>query len=148
MTRPFLALTAALMLGGGIAAGAAAGVQGGAPAQPAAKPKWVAPIKGIAEVAITKANSKRVGKEIVTTFRVKNLSTTGSIALLRIDEFWYDKNRQPVGGDTYRHKKPLMPGEVIVVTLRVPDTPNLFQNQYQFSHANGQVKTKVLPKVE
>ena len=61
---------------------------------------------------------------------------------MRIDEFWWDKGNNPVGGATYRHKKPLMPGEVIEVQLTTQKNPRMFRNNYQFSHANGTVKTE------
>ncbi len=45
-------------------------------------------------------------------------------------------------GDTFRYRKPLLPGEVIEVTLRTPVNPRMDRNQYNFSHANGNIKTK------
>lgn len=117
-----------------------------APATPAAKQKWVAPVKGMAEIGYTKPVTKVVGNEIVTTIRIQNLSI-GSIALLRVDENWYDKGNNPIGGATYRHRKPLMPGEIIDITLKSPKNPAMNSNQYQFSHANGQIKPKVLAKI-
>jgi hypothetical protein len=84
--------------------------------------------------------------DIVTVIKVKNLSTTGSIAGLKVDEYWYDKAGDPVSGDTFRYRKPLMPGEVIDVTLRTPYNPKMDRNSYNFSHANGEIKTKSVPK--
>jgi hypothetical protein len=118
-----------------------------AQAAPATPAKFVPPLRGQVEMGFTKPVTKRVGKEIVTTIKVKNLSTTGSIAGLKVDEFWYDKGGNPVGGDTFRNRKPLMPGEVIEITLRTPDNGKLHQNQYNFTHANGAVKTKLFPKL-
>ena len=118
-----------------------------APASPAATPtKFVPPIRGQAELGFMKPVTKRVGNEIVTTIKVKNLSTTGSIAGLKVDEYWYDKAGDPVSGDTFRYRKPLMPGEVIDVTLRTPVNPKMDRNSYNFSHANGEIKTKQMPK--
>jgi hypothetical protein len=118
------------------------------PAQaPAAAPtKFVPPIRGQAELGILRPVTKREGKEVVTVIKVKNLSTTGSIAGLKLDEFWYDKAGNPVTGDTYRHRKPLLPEEVIEITLRTPVDPKMHQNQYNFSHANGTIKAKTMPK--
>ncbi len=113
-----------------------------APAPPA-KAKWVAPIKGIATVDVVKGQPKRVGEEIVTVLKVKNTST-GSIALFRIDEYWYNKKQEVVSGDTQRWTKPFLPGEVIEMTLRSPVKPDLFQNTYNFGHANGQIKPTVV----
>jgi hypothetical protein len=60
---------------------------------------------------------------------------------------WYDKAGNPVGGGIYRHAKPMMPNEVIRVELRTPKSPKMNTNQYQFTHANGSVKPKVVPKL-
>jgi uncharacterized protein YcfL len=114
---------------------------------PAASAQSTRPIRGVAEVQLTKPVTRRVGNEIVTTMRIKNTSTTGSIAGLKIDEFWYDKAGTPVTGDTFRHRKPLQPGEIVEVTLRTPVNPQMDRNQYQFVHANGEIKTTVVPKL-
>ena len=50
-------------------------------------------------------------------------------------------------GDVYRHPKPFMPNEVITVTLKTPNNPKMKTNQYQFSHANGAIKPKTVPKL-
>ena len=119
-----------------------------APAQatPAAPARFVPPIRGQAELGFMKPVIKRVGNEIVTVIKVKNLSTSGSIAGLKVDEFWYDKQGNPVTGDTFRYRKPLMPEEVIEVTLRTPHNPKMDRNQYNFTHANGAIKTKQMQK--
>jgi hypothetical protein len=114
---------------------------------PAGSAQSMRPIRGVAEVQLTKPVTRRVGNEIVTTMRVRNTSTTGSIAGLKIDEFWYDKAGTPVTGDTFRHRKPLQPGEIVEVTLRTPVNPQMDRNQYQFVHANGEIKTTVVPKL-
>jgi hypothetical protein len=113
-----------------------------AQAPPAAPAKFVPPIRGVAELGILNPVTKRVGKEVVTVIKIKNLSTAGSIAGLKVDEYWYDKAGDPVTGDTFRYRKPLLPGEVIEVTLRTPVNPRMDRNQYNFSHANGNIKTK------
>jgi len=109
--------------------------------------KFVPPVRGLAEVALTKPVTKRVGNEIVTTIKVKNTSTTNSIVGLKVDEFWYDKAGEPLTGDTFRHRKPLQPGEIVEVTLRTPVNPKMDRNQYQFVHAYGDIKTTVVPKL-
>jgi hypothetical protein len=116
-------------------------------AQNAERAKFVPPIRGQAELGYTKPVTKREGKEIVSIIKVKNLSTTGSIAGLKIDENWYDKAGNPVTGDTFRYRKPLMPGEVIEVTLRTPINPPMDRNSYNFTHANGTIKTTLVPKL-
>jgi hypothetical protein len=114
--------------------------------QPAAPAKFIPPVRGEAELAYLKPVTKRDGKEIVTTIKVKNLSK-GPIAGLKVDENWYDKAGDPVTGDTFRHRKLMMPGEVLDVTLRTPVNPKMDRNSYNFSHANGTIKPKLVPKL-
>jgi len=117
-------------------------------AAPAAKPRLVAPVRGVAQLGYTKPVVKRgtIGGKpfIITTIQVKNLAT-GAIAGLRVDEFWYDKAGNPVTGDNYRHARPLQPGEVITITLETPSNPAMNRNQYSFSHANGEIKATLQP---
>jgi hypothetical protein len=114
---------------------------------PAAKARFVPPVRGTATLGMMRPVTKVVGDEVVTKIKLKNLSQ-GSIALLRIDEYWYDKQGQMLPGDTQRIKKPILPGEVIEVELKVPKNPKFYQNQYKFSHANGDIKTEVMKKIE
>lgn len=121
-----------------------------AAAAPAAAPgKLVPPVRGVADLAVLKPvvkNGKIDGRDyILTSIQVKNMST-GSIAGLKVDEFWYDKTGNPVTGDTFRYRKPLQPGEVITVELRTPRDPRMNRNQYLFAHANGDVKATAVPK--
>ena len=114
---------------------------------PAAKPRLVPPVRGEAPLGYTKPIVDGKGKDfVVTTMRIKNLAT-GSIAGLRVDEFWYNKAGDAVTGANYRHPKPLQPGEVITVTLRTPRNPGMDRNQYKFEHANGTIKMTLLPKL-
>lgn len=117
----------------------------GAPTTPN---KLVAPVRGQAEIAFTKPVSKNDGKFITTTIRIKNMSS-GAIAGLKVDEFWYDKAGDPVAGSQpFRYRKPLQPGEIIDVVLRVPVNSKMNRNQYKFEHANGTIKTTgPLPKL-
>ena len=138
----------ALIVSGAAADQAKPAAKPAAPApQAAAAPARLAPpVRGQAELGYTKPVSKRSGNEIVTTIKVKNLAK-GSIAGLKVDEFWYDKGGDPVTGDTFRYRKPLQPGEVIEVTLRTPVNPKMDRNQYKFEHLNGTIKTTLLPKL-
>lgn len=138
-----------------LVAGAAA-QQAAAPAAPggqtpAARPRLVAPIRGEAPMGYTKPVVKPAkidGRDfVITTMRVKNLST-GAIAGLKVDEFWYNKAGDPVTGSNYRHRTPLQPGEVITVVLETPRQPAMDRNQYSFKHANGTIKTTLLQKLE
>jgi hypothetical protein len=109
--------------------------------------KLIAPVRGEATLDITKPDTKLVGGEVITKMTVRNTSK-GAIAGLKIEENWYDKGGNPVGGDTYRHPRPLKEGEVISITLKTPRNPQMNSNQYQFTHANGAIKTKVVPKID
>lgn len=140
MIRQTQRLLAAFAVAGLTAIPAQAGAQD-------APRKLIAPVRGEAAVEITKPNTKVSGNEVVTVILVKNVST-GAIAGLKIEENWYDKGGNPVGGSTYRHPRPLPPNEVITVTLKTPRNPQMNSNQYQFSHANGSVKPKTVPKLE
>jgi len=117
---------------------------------PAAKPRLVAPVRGVAQLGYTKPVVKRGkigGKDfIITTIQVKNMAS-GAIAGLKVDEFWYDKGGNPVTGDNYRHPRPIQPGEVITITLETPSNPAMNRNQYNFSHANGEIKATLQPKL-
>ena len=108
---------------------------------------FVAPMRGNAKVEITRPNTKVVGKEIVTTFLMKNIEAA-PIAGVKVEENWFDKAGNPVMGDVFRYTKPLQPGEVISVSFKVPRSPNMQRNQYLFSHANGNLKQSVVPKLD
>lgn len=114
---------------------------------PAARAKFVPPIKGEATVDVLPGATKIVGKEIVTTFKIKNTSTA-PIALLRIDEYWYDKGGKLVSSDTQRHRQPLGPGEVVELTTRAPHMPGAENAQRTFAHANGKVTAKAVKKLD
>ena len=106
--------------------------------------KFVPPIRGEAEVGVLPPQTKVDTKTnmVITTIQVKNLSGTGSIAGLKVEEYWWDKANNPVTGSKARLAKPLMPGEVATLTLETPKDPKMHRNNYQFSHANGKIKTK------
>ena len=117
-----------------------------APAAQAAPRKLISPVRGDAAVEYTKPNTKVAGTEVVTVIMVKNVSAA-PIAGFKLEESWIDKAGTLSGGDTYRHPKPFMPGEVITVTLRTPRNARMASNSYKFSHANGDVRPKVVPKL-
>jgi hypothetical protein len=106
-------------------------------------PRLQPALRGEAQISMTSPEVKRTAKELVTTFKVKNMSKQ-PIAGLKIEEFWYDAKGTVVGGDTFRNPKPIQPDEVITITLTDPLTGKERNNNYKFSHANGTVKpTKV-----
>ena len=149
--QTLLALGAAVLLVVGVAAQAPV-----TPRPAAAKPndeaakaptRLVAPFRGEAELYYTKPATKQVGNMVVSTMRVMN-PLKAPIAGLRIDEFWYDKDGQPVtGSKTFRHPKPLQPGEVVDVKLESPRHPAMSRNSFKFEHANGKIKPVAKPKL-
>ena len=148
-----VAAASSLLINSTVLAQAKAAPTPAAPTQaaPAAKARWVPPVRGTATIGmikpVTKVEKGEKGQEVVTRIKLKNMSQ-GSIALLRIDEYWYDKQGGMLPGDTQRIKKPILPGEVVEVVLRVPKNDKFFQNQYKFSHANGDIKVEQLKKIE
>jgi len=142
-----LALGAAVLLATTAFAGQAKPATPAPQAAPAAPAKYVPPIRGEAAINMTKPAVKRLNGEVVTTFKVRNPSATGSIAGLKISEFWYDASGNPVSGDEFRYRKPLMPGEVVDVELRSPINEKMKNSQYKFEQGNGTVKPSVVAKL-
>jgi hypothetical protein len=152
LRHSLLAFAGASLLATGLtAADQAKPAAGGATGQAAAAApaRLVPPIRGAATVEYTRPTTKaeRInGQQIlVTTMQLRNAST-GSIAGLKIDEFWYDRAGNPVTGGTFRSKKPLQPNEVITVQIETPRDPNMNSNKYNFSHANGTIVPKLVAK--
>ena len=112
---------------------------------PAAKAKFAPVVKGLASIEFLQGKPKRVGKDIVTVVKVKNTSS-GAIALLRVDELWYNQKREQVTGDSQKVLKPIQPGEVVEITMKSPAKPDLYMNQYVFTHVNGKVDVKRVTK--
>jgi hypothetical protein len=112
---------------------------------PAAKAKFAPVVKGLASVEMIQGKSTRVGSDIVTVLKIKNTSS-GAIALLRVDELWYNQKREQVTGDSQKVLKPIQPGEVVEITMKSPVKPNLYVSQYAFSHVNGKVDVKSVKK--
>jgi hypothetical protein len=142
LNRALLALSLALVM---IAGATAVFAQEPAAQSAAPKAVWINPVKGTADIQYLKPVSKREKDMIVTTIQVKNVST-GPIARLTIEEFWYDKAGNPVTGDKQFLKKPLMQGETATITLNTPTNPKMDRNSYKFSHQNGDIKPKLVPK--
>jgi len=109
--------------------------------------KLVAPVRGEAQVEITTPDTKIAGSDVVTTLRVRNVST-GPIAGFKVQENWF-KDKEALSGDEYRHPRPFQVNEVIQIKLTVPRARVVgARNQYQFSHANGAIKTKVVKTLD
>jgi len=110
---------------------------------PASTARLTPALQGEAQISMTEPAVKRTANQLVTTFKVKNLSKQ-PIAGFKIEEFWYDDKGTVVGGDTFRNPKPIQPDEIITITLTDPLTGKERRNNYKFSHARGTVKpTKV-----
>jgi hypothetical protein len=139
--RALLALTFALVVFAGVSAAFAQ--QAAAQEQP--KFVWINPVRGTAEIQYIMSLPRVEKDTIVTTFQVKNMSAA-PIARLTIEEFWWDKQRNPVTGDKQFLKKALAPGEVATIVLRTPKMPNMDTNSFKFSHQNGDVKPKKVTK--
>ena len=121
---------------------ASAGVEGDAEE----RPQFIAPIRGPGDIAFTQPDTTVEGSEVVTRIVLQNRST-GAIAGLKVDEFWWDSDRNPLPGDSHRLRQPLMPGEVVEIELRVPRDNRMNQNQYSFSHANGQINAQLVEEL-
>lgn len=122
-----------------------------APAGQAPAPRrLVSAIRGEAPMVymrpVVKAGKKDGRDFIITTIQLKNVATA-PIAGLLVEEFWYNKAGTIVTGDNYRHPKPIMPDEVVTVTLETPRTAAMDSNQLKFQHANGAIKMTLVPKM-
>jgi hypothetical protein len=115
-----------------------------APATPA---RFTTMVKGKADIQVIQAAPKKVGDDMVTVLKIKNMSPA-AISLLKVDEFWYDKKMQLVSGDSQPYRKPFYAGEIIEITMKSPIKPDLFKNQFKFSHANGEVNVKPVKKFD
>jgi hypothetical protein len=113
---------------------------------PPAKAGFTSPIKGEAAIQVLPGTSKydAKAKEVITTYKVKNMSSA-PIALLKLDEYWYS-NKKLVSTDTQRHMRPFQPGEIIEMTTHAPATENPagWTKNVTFSHANGKVTPKAV----
>ncbi len=127
------------------AAGADADV-GDAEGEAEERPRFIAPIRGVAEIAYLKPNTRVISGDVVTTIRLQNRAT-GAIAGLKVDEFWWDESGNPLPGDSQRIRQPLMPGEVATIELRVPRDSRMNRNNYSFSHANGEIKATLVTEL-
>jgi hypothetical protein len=107
--------------------------------------KMAPPLRGPIDVGYM-MSAKREGDKIVTTFQVKNLSATGSIIGLQIEQYFYDKAGNPLQGtgDRQRLKTPLQPGDVATITLTSNTAPGMTSPQHKFSYRDGPVKPKLL----
>jgi hypothetical protein len=109
--------------------------------------KVEAPFKGQADVEFVQPTTKREGKEIVTTIKVRNASS-GSLVRFKITETWFDKGGNVVTASEATLDKPLAANAVETIIIRTPASDKLNGNGFNFSHANGTVKTKRVQKID
>jgi hypothetical protein len=112
---------------------------------PVNKARMATPVKGTAWIEVIQGQPKRIGNDMVTVSKIKNVSS-GPIAGLRLDEFWFDHKLQQVSADVERVRTPIAPGEVIEVTTRSPVKPDLYRSTTTYNHANGKVQAKGVKK--
>ena len=149
MNRFVFAPALTLIFSCAVAASATAQAKQAAPTTPAAPAKagFVTPLKGEGAVQVLPGTSKfdAKTKEVVTIYKVKNMSAS-PIAMLKVDEYWYEKGKM-VSTDTRRYMKPFQPGEIVEITTRAPagsqPSPSWTKN-VTFSHANGKITAKAV----
>ena len=97
------------------------------------------PIRGQADVDFVKPETKRNKDLVVTTIKVKNMST-GPIARLTVSETWYGKDGQIVTGGKGFINGLLKPGDSQAIEIQPPYDAKMSSNNFNFAHANGTVK--------
>lgn len=104
--------------------------------------KITPPIRGEANVEFTQPATKAIQgqNKVQTTVKVRNASPA-PIARLQITETWYDKGGAIVAGGKGVINGLLQPGEIQTITIETPYNPKMSSNAWNFSHANGTVKT-------
>ncbi len=107
----------------------------------------VATIRGPGQVGYLQPVSRRQRNEMVTTFRVQNTSTN-ALAGFTVDEFWYDRAGDTVGGGSFRMQQPFLPGQIIEVELRIPRDRRMSRNNYEFSHKNGVIEATLFEEMD
>jgi hypothetical protein len=144
MTRARL-IVAATLVGASMVAAHAQTPQAPPMTSVLAGKKFTPPFKGTAEVDFTKPVSKNEKGMVTTTIMVKN-NAPGPILRLTVDETWYDdKGGLVTGGKGVINR--LESGEVGTIKIETPYNPKMKANNYNFSHANGQVKPHSVPKL-
>jgi len=156
MTRAHFVF-AATLVGATLVAGTALAQATAPPAQATAPPltpilagkKLTPPLRGQGEVEFTQPTTKRMGDSVVTKIQVKNISN-GPLARLTVDETWYDgvgATGNVVAGGKGVINGLLQPGEVGVVTIETQYNAKMKASNWNFSHANGQIKPHRVAKL-
>lgn len=100
-------------------------------------------LRGQARVQILAPKTAVEGDEVVSTVRVRNASDDWIVGFM-VTEFWYDQQGNAVSSSSSTHRRRFMPGDVVELKLRTRKGANFFQNQFEFSHSNGDVKATVV----
>jgi hypothetical protein len=140
-------LLAATLAGASLAAVPAVAQQSPPMQSVLAGKKFVPPLKGVADIQILQPVTKREKDMVVTTIKVKNVSNA-PIARLTCSETWYDAKNQIVTGGKGVINGLLQPGEIQTLTIETPFNAAMKSNNWNFSHANGEVKPKKVAKLE
>ena len=111
--------------------------------------KFMAPVRGQAEIEYTPPVTSREKEAVVTKIAVKNVSTA-PIARLAINDTWYDKGGEVLTAGRGVINGLLQPGEVQTITIQTPFRPGMNPQQRKpvFSHANGDVKVHPVKKFD
>ena len=109
--------------------------------------RLVATLRGPGQIGYLAPETSRESNEIVTTFRIKNISN-GALAGFKVNEFWYDDNGDTVTGDSRRMRRPFLQDEIIEIELRVPRDSRMSRSNYEFSHQNGLVEANLFEEME
>ncbi len=107
----------------------------------------VATIRGPGQVGYLQPRSRRLRREMVTTFRIQN-NSTGALAGFTVDEFWYDRGGDTVTGGSFRMQQPFLPGNIIEVEIRIPRDRRMSRSNYEFSHKNGVIEATLFEEMD
>jgi hypothetical protein len=111
--------------------------------------KITPPIKGEAAVEFTQPVTKPLAgqNKVQTTIKVRNASTA-PIARLSVTETWYDKAGAIVAGGKGTINGLLQPGEIQTIVIETPFNKAMSSNNWNFAHANGNVKPAKVKTLE
>ena len=111
--------------------------------------KFMAPVRGQAEIEYMPPVTAREKEAVVTKIAVKNVSTA-PIARLAINDTWYDKSGEVLTAGRGVINGLLQPGESQTITIETPFKPGMNPQQRKslFSHANGDVKVHPVKKFD
>lgn len=100
-------------------------------------------LRGVARVQVAAPETRVEGDQVISTIRVRNTSRDW-ITRFTATEYWYDEQGTATRGGSRTYDERFMPGEVIELELRTDRNPNFYQNQFEFSHANGEVEATMV----